>query len=67
MALNSIEVFELIGEMFRKDTGLLRPGKSYPLEMFRPDDLDERFRAWVKANQTHVDAVIEFGEDWQNR
>lgn len=40
---HATEQFEEIAEMFYRDTGILRPGKSYPLPMSPPSD-EERYR-----------------------
>jgi hypothetical protein len=61
--MNHLLAFEIIGEMFHQDTGLLRPGKSYPMEMPRPVDLDEQYRAWEQKNLAHVRAVYSFLEE----
>lgn len=42
--------FEEQAEVFHKETGYMRPGKSVPMEMARDDDEERRakFNAWVK-------------------
>jgi len=42
----SNDQFERIGEMFCKQTGYLRPGKSYPIDCFVPEDRDQVFKDW---------------------
>ncbi len=47
---DSIEKFERIGEVFRKETGYLRPGKDC-----RIDDPETRRIAWEKWQDMHAD------------
>ncbi len=46
IGMNPLEHFEAIGEMFYKDTGFLRPGKSEPMESFYEGREEERRKYW---------------------
>ena len=50
--------FERVGEEFYADTGMMRPGKSYPLESYPPDDEVRRktWDAWVKKKRDALEA-----------
>lgn len=53
----TIEQYERIGEWFTQETGLMRPGKSYPMEgPPPPEDLERIFREWCvqKSRQAHA-------------
>lgn len=43
---NSVESFERINEWFMKETGHMRPGKSYPMETPPPDNLQQIWDEW---------------------
>ncbi len=47
IGLDSLEHFEAIGEMFRRDTGWLRPGKSEPRESYYEGREEERSKYWA--------------------
>jgi hypothetical protein len=55
--MDALERFELIGEMFRKDTGLFRPGKRYPSGMTPPENLQALFLDWISQHKGYVDAI----------
>lgn len=46
IGMGPLEHFEAIGEMFYKDTGFLRPGKSEPMECYSEEREKERRKVW---------------------
>lgn len=66
-AEDSLDRFERIGVMFFKETGYLRPGKSYPMGCWIPEDLNEIFKNWceTQAKLCHemLDSLIKREED----
>ena len=42
-----LEQWERIAEEFYRDTGYLRPGKSYPLGAYVPEDLESIWAEWT--------------------
>jgi hypothetical protein len=61
VGLDPLEHFEAIGEMFYKDTGFLRPGKSEPMECYSEGREEERRKFWeawvIEKNQALNDRV----------
>ena len=49
-----VEQFERIAEEFYRETGHLRPGKSYPMGLLPPDDLDSIWSEWTYMRQRSV-------------
>jgi len=56
---NVLENWETVAEEFRRDTGFLRPGKSYPLEC-QPDPEEQRsaWNTWLKARNVKIAAAL---------
>lgn len=56
---NALENWENVAEEFYRDTGFLRPGKSYPPEL-EPDPEEQRaaWNAWAKARAIRIAAAI---------
>lgn len=54
----AVESFERVGDEFYSETGMLRPGKSYPPNFQPPDDEDRRcaWEAWVKRKRDAIEA-----------
>jgi hypothetical protein len=49
------EIFEDIGDWFNKDTGYMRPGKSYSMyEGPPPEDLQEIWEKWCKDKKKEI-------------
>jgi hypothetical protein len=48
---DKLEQWERIASEFYEETGYLRPGKSYPLGSYVPDDLDEIWGEWTLRRQ----------------
>ena len=59
-------VFEDIGDWFHEETGLLRPGKSYPMQGPPPEGLENQWREWCEAKRKSIRAnlcaLLEKGE-----
>lgn len=55
---DAVESYERVGQEFYEDTGMMRPGKSYPVEMYPPDDEVRRstWDAWVKKKRDALEA-----------
>lgn len=55
---DAVESYERVGQEFYEDTGMMRPGKSYPVEMYAPDDEVRRstWDAWVKKKRDALEA-----------
>ena len=55
---DTITSFERVGEEFYADTGMMRPGKSYPMEMYEPDPEVRRktWDEWVKKKRDALEA-----------
>jgi hypothetical protein len=53
---DAITAFERVGEEFYAETGMMRPGKSYPLESYPPDD-DVRRKTWDEWVKKKRDAL----------
>jgi hypothetical protein len=53
---DAFESFERVGEEFYRDTGMMRPGKSYPMESYPPDD-DVRRKTWDEWVKKKRDAL----------
>jgi hypothetical protein len=51
---DALEQFERIGQLFYKDTGYLRPGKSYPMDSHVPEDCEKVWAAWRNQRQAAV-------------
>jgi len=65
---NALMVYELVAQMFYRDTGHLAPEKSTPLESWQPtgEELQREFDEWRKRNRRHVAAVhdiLDNGDD----
>lgn len=54
---NDMETFERIGEMFRKDTGYLRPGKD-DARGYDREKVDTAWYEWTKKKNAELDAQI---------
>lgn len=46
--MNANERFEIVAELFYRDTGFMRPGKSMPMEMCSSVSEHRRREAWDK-------------------
>lgn len=55
---DKLEEWERIASEFHKETGYLRPGKSYPLGVIEPEDLPEIWRNWCYKKQSEVLASL---------
>jgi hypothetical protein len=55
---DKLEEWERIAHEFHLETGELRPGKSYPLGMPVPENLDEIWRDWCNKKQSEVLASL---------
>lgn len=44
--MNANEKFEIVADLFYRDTGFLRPGKSLPMEMCSTESEQRRQTAW---------------------
>lgn len=53
--VDSLYFFEAVAEMFRRDTGYLRPGKSAAVGDYRNSDSKAREAAWQKWNNEPLD------------
>ncbi len=52
-------IFERIGEAFRKDTGFLRPGKSYPMaESYDSAARDTAWNEWRNRKNSELDRLM---------
>ena len=61
IGMDPVEHFEAIGDMFQRDTGFLRPGKSEPMETYYDGREEERrgyWEAWCKNMNLKLDEQI---------
>ena len=56
---NALENWENVAAEFYRDTGFLRPGKSYPPECYvDPEEQRAAWNTWVKARALRTAAAI---------
>ena len=58
---NSLETFERIADLFRRDTGMLRPGKDQAMALGghpTDEERDKAWREWCERKNAELDAKI---------
>ncbi len=53
-----VDSYERINDWFMRETGYMRPGKSYPMETPPPDDLQQIWDRWRVQKSREVLAMI---------